>query len=227
MPSLRSAGARDKRGREASRARWRAGGGGGIFREGPSSCCLTHVATWLRRTPRPLFGLERMRPVGGGGRWRGLLGGGLMERPHTCLITLQGQAHTSHTPLALPLRACHAGARQRTLRSRVSQAEKLAADRVSIEPVQEKQLLGSFFRVRVFTFQRALPFKGFPAPINTVFIRSGQLKKAILDKDEAALTYFYLLSIIFLSSILMILPRAAACSKVRTLARRSSLISSR
>lgn len=113
-----------------------------------------------------------------------------MERPHTCLITLQGQAHTSHTPLALPLRACHAGARQRTLRSRVSQAEKLAADRVSIEPVQEKQLLGSFFRVRVFTFQRALPFKGFPAPINTVFIRSGRLKKAILDKDESGVDLF-------------------------------------
>lgn len=38
---------------------------------------------------------------------------------------------------------------------------------------------------------------------------------------------YYFLSVIFFSSILMILPRLAACSKVRTLARRSSLNSSR
>lgn len=38
---------------------------------------------------------------------------------------------------------------------------------------------------------------------------------------------YYFLSVIFFSSILMSLPRLAACSRVRTLARRSSLISSR
>lgn len=102
----------------------------------------------------------------------------------------RASTHLTHTPLTLPLHASHTVARQRTLRSRVSQAEKLAADRVSIEPVQEKQLLGSFFSVRVFTFQRALTFKGFSAPINTFFIHSDLEKKGILDKDESRVDLF-------------------------------------
>lgn len=148
--------------------------------------------------------------------------------PHTCMVTIKGQAHASHTSITLPLRAAHTGARERTLRYSVSQAERLTADRVAIEPVQRSNCCWGGVYVLLFSPScEVLHSKAFLLLlICSTFIPLDK-KGGFQTNVRLTLVYFYLLSNIFCSSSLMILPRAAACSNVRTLAKRSSLISSR